>query len=120
MMLGFARIVIVIFGLMLVGFGLWIAAYGNEGEFGLVLVGLLTAAVGVIGIGVLAFERMRYRSAGAEVPPTVGPPGGEAPGAAIEPRFRPTSEVFIDPTSGQPTRVYLDPATGERRYQVDA
>jgi divalent metal cation (Fe/Co/Zn/Cd) transporter len=33
-----------------------------------------------------------------------------------EPRFRPTDEVFRDPSSGQLTRVYVDPRTGERRY----
>ena len=30
--------------------------------------------------------------------------------------FRPTDELFMDPTSGQRLRVYLNPATGERRY----
>jgi hypothetical protein len=36
--------------------------------------------------------------------------------ARHEPRFRPTDEVFRDPSSGQLTRVYVDPRTGERRY----
>jgi hypothetical protein len=33
--------------------------------------------------------------------------------------FRPTDELFVDPTSGQRLRVYLDPATGERRYYAE-
>ena len=31
--------------------------------------------------------------------------------------FRPTSEVFKDPTSGKMTRVYEDPSTGKRQYR---
>jgi hypothetical protein len=120
MMLGIARLVVVAFGLMLIALGIWTASYGNEGEAGLVLVGLVTALIGVIGIAVLAFERMRYRSAATEVPPTVGSPAGETAGAKLEPRFRPTDEVFVDPSSGTRTRVFADPETGERRYQVDA
>jgi hypothetical protein len=33
--------------------------------------------------------------------------------------FRPTDELFIDPTSGARLRVYLDPTTGERRYYAE-
>lgn len=33
-----------------------------------------------------------------------------------DPRFRPTSEVFRDPSTGEATRVYVDDRTGERRY----
>ena len=120
MMLRFARLVAIFVGVMLVALGMWIAVAENEGQLGLVLLGLLTAAFGAIMIGVLAVERMRYRSAAAEVPQTVGPPGGEPPGTTIDGRFQPTSEVFVDPTSGKATRVYADPATGERRYQVEA
>lgn len=119
-MLGFARFIVVVGGLLLVGFGLWLASYGNEGELLLVVTGLLTAGIGLLCIGVLAFERMRYHSAAAEPPRPTGSPGGEASGDALEPRFRPTPEVFIDPTSGRTMRVYADPATGERRYRVEA
>ena len=45
-----------------------------------------------------------------------GPGGGEPAGAQIESRFRPTAEMFIDPTTGQQMRVLIDPANGERRY----
>ncbi len=31
--------------------------------------------------------------------------------------FKPTAEVFKDPTSGKLTRVYEDPATGRRQYR---
>ena len=43
----------------------------------------------------------------------------EAMDALLEPRFRPTDEVFIDPTSGRKMRVWLDPRSGERRYRAD-
>ena len=33
--------------------------------------------------------------------------------------FRPTAEVFKDPTSGKMTRVYEDPATGKRQYREE-
>lgn len=33
--------------------------------------------------------------------------------------FRPTSEVFRDPTSGKMTRVYEDPSTGQRQYREE-
>ena len=119
-MLAFARLFIIVVGVMMIALGLWIAGVENEGSLGLVLVGLLTAFMGVVLIGVLAFERMRYRSAAHEMPRAVGPAGGEASGISLEPRFRPTDEVFVDPSSGKRTRVFADPATGERRYQVEA
>jgi len=34
--------------------------------------------------------------------------------------FKPTNEVFKDPTSGKMTRVYEDPATGKRQYREEA
>ena len=37
----------------------------------------------------------------------------------VDPRFRPTGEVFIDPTSGQRMRVVVDPSSGERRYVAE-
>ena len=33
--------------------------------------------------------------------------------------FKPTSEVFKDPTSGKMTRVYEDPETGARQYKEE-
>ena len=34
--------------------------------------------------------------------------------------FKPTNEVFKDPTSGKLTRVYEDPATGRREYREES
>ena len=33
--------------------------------------------------------------------------------------FKPTNEVFKDPTTGKLTRVYEDPATGKRQYKEE-
>ena len=108
----------------------------------LVVVGLGLTAVGpVVGVSgfwltvtgaallvALAIERNRYRSEEAEhSSEPVGPGGGEPvgpdggkPGDHLEPRFRPTDETFVDPTSGHRMRVYLDRRTGERRYVAEA
>jgi hypothetical protein len=34
--------------------------------------------------------------------------------------FKPTGEVFRDPTSGKLTRVYEDPSTGKREYREES
>jgi hypothetical protein len=36
-----------------------------------------------------------------------------------EGNFKPTNEVFKDPTSGKLTRVYEDPSTGKRQYREE-
>jgi hypothetical protein len=70
---------------------------------------------GVVLVAAAVLERLRYRSLAAEVTGDGhGPGGGEQ--APPEPRFRPTDERFLDPTTRVPMRVYVDPATGERRY----
>ena len=33
--------------------------------------------------------------------------------------FKPTDEVFTDPTTGKLTRVYEDPSTGKRQYREE-
>ena len=33
--------------------------------------------------------------------------------------FKPTNDVFKDPTTGKLTRVYEDPATGKRQYREE-
>lgn len=33
--------------------------------------------------------------------------------------FKPTSEVFKDPSTGKMTRVYEDPETGKRQYREE-
>jgi len=39
---------------------------------------------------------------------------------ASEGNFKPTSEVFKDPTTGKLTRVYEDPSTGKRQYREES
>ena len=70
-------------------------------------------------IGTL-IERVRYRSEATDRngAPT-GPGGGEPIGTQIEPRFRRSDEVFIDPTSSRTMRVWVDPGNGERRYVAE-
>jgi hypothetical protein len=85
------------------------------------------AAVGLyplfLGLGLIiaaAIERVRYRSAASEgTAAEPGPGGGEPAGTALDPRFRPTEERFVDPTSGVRMRVWLDPVAGERRYLAE-
>ena len=77
--------------------------------------GLWAMTIGVVAILAVVLERNRYRSEASERSPNgSGPGGGEStvPGAP----FRPTDEIFVDPTTGHRLRVYLDPSTGERRY----
>ena len=82
--------------------------------------GLQLVAIGAFLVVVVAIERSRYRSATAErTNAPTGPGGGEPSGAPLESRFRPTAEVFIDPTSGRRMRVVIDPANGERRYVAE-
>jgi len=96
------------------------------GGFGLLTLGGPVAAEGLwlVAIGgglmiVAALERRRYRSEAAErANEPIGPGGGET--ERVEPRFRPTPEIFVDPTSGRRMRVMIDPATGERRYIAEA
>ncbi len=95
--------VVTLAGFGLAGFvgGLWLVGSGGA----LLIAGL--------------FERNRYRSTAADgTDQPVGPGGGE-PSGALEPRFVPTQEVFIDPTSGRRMRVFSDPRSGERRYLAE-
>jgi hypothetical protein len=78
-------------------------------------------AMGGLLVVAVAAERQRYRSEAAERRNSpAGPGGGETPADAPEGRFRPTTEVFLDPTSGYRMRVLVDPSTGERRYVAEA
>jgi hypothetical protein len=103
--------------------------------FGLIAMGPVAGVSGfwvtIVGAALLislAIERSRYRSEEADRSfEPVGPGGGEPvgpdggkPGDHLEPRFRPTDETFVDPTSGHRMRVYLDRRTGERRYVAEA
>jgi hypothetical protein len=70
------------------------------------LEGLYVAGLGAAGLVVVLLERRRY-----------GSEPDEAPSPAD--RQRPTDEVFIDPTTGQRTRVWIDPQSGERSYRLE-
>jgi hypothetical protein len=70
---------------------------------------------GAILLAAVLLERTRYRSLTAERTGHAHGPGGGEPGSP-GPRFRPTDERFVDPTTGVPMRVYVDPDTGDRRY----
>jgi hypothetical protein len=68
----------------------------------------------------LVLERQRYRPGGADrARRAAGPADGDEPGRPLEPRFRPTDERFVDPSSGQRMRVWVDAGTGERRYRAE-
>ena len=82
--------------------------------------GLWAVAMGAFLVVVPLLERQRYRSEAAEkARETPGPGGGESASGTLEPRFRPTAEVFVDPTTGHQMRVLVDPRTGERRYVAE-
>jgi hypothetical protein len=83
--------------------------------------GLWWVAIGGGLVVVVAAERQRYRSGSAERAGSVaGPGGGETADTAVDGRFRPTAEVFVDPTTGHRMRVLVDPASGERRYVAES
>jgi hypothetical protein len=110
------RIAIAGIGVLLVLGGIAVAAATGPG--GDLFAALFLLVPGAIMIAGVALERTRYRSLHAEATGDGhGPGGGETgpPG----PRFRPTEERFVDPTTGVPMRVWLDAGTGERRYVAD-
>jgi hypothetical protein len=96
--------------LALAGLALAVAGYG--------LFALSFIAGGAILIVAAVFETMRYRSEAAEASRGKPGPGGGEPDRP-EARFRPTDEVFVDPTTHQKMRVYADSRTGERRYVAE-
>jgi hypothetical protein len=77
--------------------------------------GLWAILIGCAAIAAVLLERSRYRSDASERTAAQPGPGGGEPTMPTAP-FRPTGEVFVDPTSGHRLCVYLNPATGERRY----
>jgi hypothetical protein len=77
----------------------------------------LLVVFGAVSV-LVVLERQRYRSHAADGT-TPGPGGGEDPGRPLEPRFRSTDEVFLDPTTGRRMRVWVDSRTGERRYRAE-
>ena len=105
--IGGGAVLLLVVGLLIVMLG----GFSGISGFWLMLLG----AAGLIGV---AFERMRYRSEAAER-------SGEAAGEAgvdtgpADPRFQPTAERFVDPTTRRQLRVWVDPSSGERRYRLD-
>ncbi|HEY3334767.1 MAG TPA: hypothetical protein VGK16_05960 [Candidatus Limnocylindrales bacterium] len=108
-----ARVLIGGFGLLLILGGIGVAALTGPG--GDMVSALSLFVPGAIIIAAVALERTRYRSLHAERTGDAHGPGGGEPHQP-DPRFRPTVERFVDPTTGVPMQVWVDPATGERRY----
>ena len=80
--------------------------------------GIFAILFGVGAMVVSILQRNRYRSEVAEKAGlSPGPGGGESDW--LDPRFRPTGELFTDPESGQVMRVWVDGATGQRRYRAE-
>jgi len=104
-----------VIGILLMFGGLVLIVGGSE----LALPGLELVAFGAFLVVVVAIERGRYRSEAAERSNATPGPGAGEPAGQLEPRFRPTAEVFIDPTTGHRMRVVVDPASGERRYVAE-
>ena len=104
----------------LIGLGVLMAIAGlAAASVGGGIGGLWLTVMGVVLVVAALVERQRYRSEASDQPfEPIGPGGGE-PSGAIDPRFRPTEELFVDPTTRQTMRVHLDPRTGERRYVAE-
>lgn len=80
--------------------------------------GIMALLIGTALVVAAILQRTRYRSLTAErLGQQPGPGGGED--RPLEPRFGPTPELFVDPTTGRLMRVYIDPRSGERRYVAE-
>jgi hypothetical protein len=112
-----ARLIVLITGIVVAFFGLYLVILpGGPGT----VVGIYTLVTGVVFIVAALIERVRYRADAVDrSAPPIGPGGGEPLDEPLEPRFRRTQEVFIDPTSGIQMRVWLDADSGERRYRAE-
>jgi hypothetical protein len=109
--------VVIALGVTLLVLGL--ATIGLAGG-GAVIAGFWIGALGMALIVGALIERVRYRSDATDrTGPPTGPAGGEPLGTRLDPRFRRSDEVFVDPTSGRRMRVWLDPSSGERRYLAE-
>jgi hypothetical protein len=114
---GAARLLVLAIGLTMAMAGLaLIALEGAEAS----IAGIWLVLIGVAFVVGALIERVRYRSEAADRQGDPhGPGGGEPLGVAIEPRFRRSDEVFVDPTSSRTMRVWIDPGSGERRYVAE-
>jgi hypothetical protein len=115
MVLNVIRAAFIVVGVLLVIGGFGLVALGGAAAPS----GLWAVFMGGALLLVAVLERTRYRSEAAErANDPAGPGGGETAGD-VEPRFRPTAETFVDPTTGTRMRVLVDPRTGERRYVAE-
>ena len=80
--------------------------------------GVFAIAIASVIMVAAVLQRSGYRSEAAERSHAAPGPGGGEDGY-MEPRFMPTNEVFVDPTSHLLMRAYEDPRTGERRYKAE-
>ena len=96
-MFGILRIGVGVVGAVLLAVGLLLLAGGGLFAWS----GMQLVVLGVLALVIAFFEKLRYWP---------GREGGDRS------RLRPTDERFIDPTSGERTRVWIDPASGERAY----
>ena len=109
------RAVILVVGALLTLAGFAVIGFGGD----VAVSGLWLVVSGGVLMIAAVLERNRYRSEAAEramEPP--GPGGGETAGD-VDVRFRPTDEVFVDPTTQRRMRVLLDRKSGERRYVAE-
>ncbi len=115
--LGVARVLVFLFGVTMLLVGIATIAFGGAAAF---ITGLWVGGIGIACIVGTLIERVRYRSDATDRAglPT-GKAGGEPAGTRLDPRFRRSDEVFVDPTSGHRMRVWLDPSNGERRYLTE-
>jgi len=110
------RGLIVAAGVVLMVLGIGALALPGVGMIGF----LQLFGFGAFLVIAVAIERQRYRSEAAEKSRNLTPgPGGGEPAGALDPRFRPSNEMFIDPTTGVRMRVVVDPSNGERRYVAE-
>jgi hypothetical protein len=110
-----ARIIVVVGGVVLAALGVVILVTTPAFFTAIFLFGL-----GIVMIVGALIERMRYRSASADVTAArPGPGGGEPIDQPMDPRFQRTDEQFVDPTTNVRMRVWIDPSSGERRYRAE-
>jgi hypothetical protein len=85
----------------LLTFGALLIAAAVAASFVHVEAAIPLAFAGAVLVLAILFEHHVYQ------PTHPGQPG---------PNWRPTTERFIDPTSGETIEVFINPRTGERRY----
>jgi hypothetical protein len=112
------RLVLGVIGALLVIGGAYLAFVGSDiNGYWFIVVEMIIGGMVLVLAAVL--EITRYRAEGADHTRAEPGPGGGEP-AQPEARFRPTDEVFVDPTTHLRMRVFADQRTGERRYVAES